>query len=205
MTDGEMSEAAATGPPPLPIELYVTELGSSDFPSEAVALCAARYSESGPLLRHLIERAADGDLVGAHEERRLVRALYVAGGRRDPLVFEPLLRLLRRPADEVDGVLGDVVTEALPRTVAGVFDGDARALFEAILDLRLDEYVRDALLNAATFLTFDKRIELKQMVGFLGRFGTERLAPDGELIWFGWHGRSPCSGCGSWSQRSWLH
>ncbi|HEY6980468.1 hypothetical protein [Reyranella sp.] len=55
-----MSEAAVTGPPPLPIELYVTELGSTDFPLEAVALCTVHYSESGPLLRRLIERAAAG-------------------------------------------------------------------------------------------------------------------------------------------------
>jgi hypothetical protein len=60
MMEGGMSEAAVTGPPPLPIELYVTELGSTDFPLEAVALCTVHYSESGPLLRRLIERAAAG-------------------------------------------------------------------------------------------------------------------------------------------------
>jgi hypothetical protein len=164
----------------------VDELGAVGVPFAAVALCTVRYLESGPLLRRLIEKAADGALLGDRETRQLVRALYIVGGRRDPLVFEPLLRLLRRPPDEVDELLGDVISVALPRIVAGVFDGNAHALFEAIVDLRLDELVRDALLAAATFLTFDKRIELQRTVGFLGRFGAERAVPDGDTTWSGW-------------------
>jgi hypothetical protein len=156
------------------------------LPFEAVALCTVRYPDSGPLLRRLIERAADGALIGDREARQLVRALYIVGGRRDPLVLEPLLRLLRRPTDEVEELLGDVITVALPRIVAGVFNGNAHALLEAIVDLQLDESVRAALLGAATFLTFDKRIELQQMVGFLGRFGAERRVPDGDMSWSGW-------------------
>jgi hypothetical protein len=45
------------------------------LPFEAVALCTVRYSDSGPLLRPLIERAADGALSGERETRQLVRAL----------------------------------------------------------------------------------------------------------------------------------
>ncbi|WIM10844.1 DUF1186 domain-containing protein [Enhydrobacter sp.] len=171
-----------------PIDFYVDELGSIETPTEAIALCTVRYAEAGPLLRPLIERAAEGALASEREARQLVRALYIAGGRRDPLVFEPLLRLVRRPEDEVEELLGDVVTEALPRIVAGVFDGNTGALFEAIADREAGEYVRDALMGAAAFLTFDKRIELQQMAGFLGRFWTDRLALDGDFVWSGWVG-----------------
>ena len=182
-----MSDHVSVGSPSsAPIESYVDELGAVGVPFAAVALCTVRYPESGPLLRRLIEKAADGTLGGERETRQLVRSLYIVGGRRDPLVFEPLLRLLRRPADEVEELLGDVITVALPRIVAGVFDGNAHALFEAIVDLQLDESVRAALLGAATFLTFDKRIELQRMVGLLGRFEAERSVPDGDTSWFSW-------------------
>jgi len=182
-----MSDHVSARPPsPAPIGHYVDELGTVALPFEAIALCTVRYPDSGPLLRRLIESAADGALSGERETRQLVRALYIVGGRRDPLVFEPLLRLLRRPADEVEELLGDVITISLPRIVAGVFDGNVHALFEAIVDLGLDESARGALLAAATFLTFDKRIGLQQMVGFLGRFGTERRVPDGDTTWSGW-------------------
>ena len=182
-----MSDHVSAGSPSFaPIGSYVDELGTVALPFEAIALCTVRYPDSGPLLRRLIERAADGALVGEREARQLIRALYIVGGRRDPLVFAPLLRLLRRPSDEVEELLGDVITVALPRIVAGVFDGNAHALFEAIVDVQLDESVRAALLGAATFLTFDKRIELQQTVGFLGRFGAERRVPDDDTSWSSW-------------------
>jgi len=47
----------------------------------------------------------------------------------------------------------------LPLIVAGVFDGNADALFTAILDLELDQFIPLALFGAATFLTWDGRIE----------------------------------------------
>ena len=182
-----MSDHVSVGSPSsTPIESYVDELGAVGVPFAAVALCTVRYLESGPLLRRLIEKAADGALLGDRESRQLVRALYIVGGRRDPLVFEPLLRLLRRAPDEVEELLGDVILVALQRIVAGVFDGNTHALLEAIVDMRIDESVRAALLGAATFLTFDKRIELQQMVGFLGRFGAERSVPDGDTSWSSW-------------------
>ena len=182
-----MSDRAPTGSPSFAgIGHYVDELGTVAVPFEAVALCTVRYPDSGPLLRRLIDKAADGVHLGDRETRQLVRALYIVGGHRDPLVFEPLLRLLRRPLDEVEELLGDVITVALARIVAGVFDGNAHALFEAIADMGLDESVRAALLGAATFLTFDKRIELQQMVGFLGRFEAGRHVPDGDTSWSSW-------------------
>src|SRR5713226_7223820 len=159
-----------------PIEPYIKELATSrELPSFAVALCALRYPDSGPFLRAALERAADGALTDGEDERLLFRALFIVGGRRDPLGFEPFLRFLRRPHDEVEFLLDDAVTEHLARIAAGVFDGKAEALFEAIADLTLDEYVRDALLGAATFLAWDGPIERERMVSFLRRFDSERL------------------------------
>jgi hypothetical protein len=170
-----------------PIEPYIKELATSrQLPSFAVALCALRYPDSGPFLRAALERAANGALTDGEDERLFFRALFIVGGRRDPLGFEPLLRFLRRPHDEVEFLLDDAVTEHLARIAAGVFDGKAEALFEAIADLTLDEYVRDALLGAATFLAWDGPIERERMVSFLRRFDSERLAPDEDMAWYAW-------------------
>jgi hypothetical protein len=170
-----------------PIEPYVEELATSPrLPDFAVALCTMRYPDSGPLLRPVLEWAADGALADEEDERLFFRALFIVGGRRDPLGFEPLLRFLRRPQDEVEDLLGDAITEWLPCITAGVYDGNADALFDAIVDSQLDQFVRDALFGAATFLTWEGRIERERMVHFLQRFDAERLAPDGDLGWYGW-------------------
>jgi hypothetical protein len=54
-------------------------------------------------------------------------------------------------------MLGDVITETFARIAAGVFDGNADALFAAIVDRQLDEFVREALLGTATFLAQIRR------------------------------------------------
>jgi hypothetical protein len=159
---------------------------SPELPATAVTLCTVRYSESARLLRAVLQRGANGEILGEEEARLLFRSLFIIGGRRDPLGFEPLLRLLRRPNEEVEWVLGDAITEALSLIVAGVFDGNADALFAAILDLDLDEFIRLALFGAATFLTWDSRIERERMTTFLERFYQERGAPDFDSAWLGW-------------------
>lgn len=180
--EGALGEHATT-----PIGPYVEELARSpELPDFAITLCAIRYQDSGPFLRAALERAASGGLAGEQDERLFLRALFIVGGRRDPLGFEPLLRLLRRPRDEVEHLLGDATSAHLPGIAAGVFNGDTDALFDAIVDLQLEETIRDSLLAAAAFLTWDGRIERERMIAFLRRFDAERLAPDDDLAWAGW-------------------
>ena len=159
---------------------------SQDLPADAVTLCTARYFEAGSLLRASLQRGANGETIGDEEARLLFRSLFIIGNRRDPLGFEPLLRLLRHPDDEVEWLLGDATTDPLPRIVAGVFDGNADALFAAILDLEIDQFIRLSLLGAATFLTWEGRIEHDRMTAFLGRFYRERSAPALDATWVGW-------------------
>jgi hypothetical protein len=171
----------------LPLEEHLQELGESvSLPVFAIGLCAIRYEQAGPVFRKILERAAAGEYLDGNEALLFFRALHIIGGRRDTLAFKPLLRLVRRPRSEVEDLLGDATTETLPQIVAGVFDGDVLALFDAALDLTIEESVRDAMIGAASFLTWDGRIPLQQFVEFLQRFYTERLAPDGDMAWFGW-------------------
>jgi len=170
-----------------PIEHYVAELATSkSLPVVAIAACLSRYAEAGSLLRPSLTKAAEGKIESEEDDRLFFRTLHIVGGARDPLGFAPLLRFLHRPQAEIDYILGDTVTDSLGRIVAGVFDGDAEALFDAILNLQLDEFVRDALFGAATFLTWKGRIDRQRMIDFLERFGAERLAPDKDFVWFAW-------------------
>src|SRR5258708_2001237 len=137
-----------------PIEDYLHELATSrQLPDGAVAMCTLRLPESGPALRAVLARAADGELLTEDDATLLFRGLYILGGRRDPQAFEPLLRLLRRPQDEVEWLLGDALTETLAPIAAGVFDGHAHAPLAAIPHRRLAEDVRGAPLGPAPLLS----------------------------------------------------
>lgn len=170
----------------LPLEEHLLELGEAkDLPAFSVGLCALRYEQAGATLREVLELAAAGEKLDGNDSLLFFRGLHIMGGRRDPLAFKPLLRFLRRPQD-VEELLGDATTETLAQIVAGVFDGDAPALLEAITDLQIAGDVRCSLIGAAAFLAWEGRIPRQQFVAFLRRFPTERLASDGDMAWYGW-------------------
>jgi hypothetical protein len=170
-----------------PIEEHLRAIATErDLPGGAIAMCTARVEEAGPALRAVLARAADGEVLSDDEKMLVFRGLYVLGATRDAQSWPILLRLLRRPADEVEELLGDAVTENLAQIAAGMFTGDADALFGLIAERSVGEYARSALLGAAAFLTWEGRIEQRRMREFLERFYAERLADDGDFAWVGW-------------------
>jgi hypothetical protein len=119
------------------------------------------------------------------ESLLLFRGLHILGTARDREACQPLLRLLRRPFDEVDALLGDAVIESLAKIVTGAFDDDSDALFAVIID-SIDGFIREALFGAATFLTWERRIDRDRFREFLVRFYEKRPAEDGDQAWAGW-------------------
>jgi len=170
-----------------PIEEHLQALASETrLPLVSLRLCAIRIEESAPALRAVLQRAADGESLTDDEEMLLFRGLYVLGGTRDKQSYPLLLRLLRRSAYELHDLLGDFITEDLARIVAGMFDGTSEPLFELIRDPTIDQYVRNALLGALTFLTWEGLIQQRAMEDFLVKF-PEDCAPEHEdEAWAGW-------------------
>jgi hypothetical protein len=170
-----------------PIEDYLDAVATErKLPDFAVGMCTLRIEEAAPKLRAVLLRAADGRELSDDESLLLFRGLHILGGARDRETCEPLLRLLRRPFDEVDALLGDAVTESLAQIVTGVFDDDIGALFALIIDGSIDGFIREALFGAATFLTWERRIARDRFREFLVRFYEERPAEDGDQAWAGW-------------------
>jgi len=180
---GDGSDELDPGPIEESLHAVATE---RKLPVLALGQCTIRIEESSPALLALLERAADGETLAEDEETLLFRGLYILGGARVSQAYRPLLRLLRRPWNELDYLLGDGITESLASIAASVFDGDAEPLFELALDASIDGYIREALLGAATFLTWKGLIERERMQRVLVRFYKERLAADDDQAWIGW-------------------
>lgn len=188
MTGPRPIEAAeALGIANLPVEPWLHQIATERaLPAVAVGACVVRIDDVAPILIDLIERAAAGGTLSEEDDLLLFRGLHILGGAREERAFTPLLRLLRLPSEEIERLLGDVVTETLPRIVAGCFNGDHAGLFEVIRDDSIDEFVRDAMLGAAVFLTSQGRIPLADMRSFLQRFYDEEAAPARTILWVGW-------------------
>lgn len=170
-----------------PIEDYLHAIATEeDLPDFAIGICTVRIEESAPILRALLVRAADGEVLSDDESLLLFRGLHILGGARDRESCQPLLRLLRRPLSELNDLLGDAITESMAKIVAGVFDGDIDGLFALMIDSSIDMFIREALFGAATFLAWERRIERDRLQRFLVRFYEERPAEDGDQAWAGW-------------------
>ena len=97
-----------------PIEGYLHAVATEPkLPDFAVGMCTLRIEEAAPKLRAVLLRAADGKELSDDEGLLLFRGLHILGGARDREACQPLLRLLRRPFDEFDTLLGDTVIESL--------------------------------------------------------------------------------------------
>jgi hypothetical protein len=170
-----------------PIQDILAEVATAEsLPDLAIGICLLRMEEAAPVLRELLARAADGEDLPEDAAQLLFYGVYMLGGAKDQAACQPLLRLLHRPEQAIDHLLGDAVTESLARIFVGVFDGDADALFANIADPAIDEFIRKALLGAASFLTWEGRIGRDRMRAFLERFVQEPLAEDEDFAWIGW-------------------
>lgn len=170
-----------------PIEDYLQTIATEEkLPDFAIGICTVRIEESAPILRTLLERAADGGTLSDDESFLLFRGIHILGAARDSKACQPLLRLLRLPSSDLDDLLGAAVTESMAKIVIGVFDGDADPLFALMIDSSIDEFVREALFGATTFLAWERRIDRDRLKEFLVRFYEERPAEDGDQAWAGW-------------------
>src|SRR5947207_2176879 len=169
------------------IEEYLDAIATEPIlPDFAIGMCVARIEESAPKLRAALLRAAKGEALSDDESLLLFRGLHILGGARDREACQPLLRLLQRPTEEIDDLIGNTVTESLASIVTGVFDDDVDALFALIIDSSIEGFIREALFGAATFLAWENRIQRDRYREFLVRFYQERPAEDGDQAWAGW-------------------
>jgi hypothetical protein len=167
------------------IEAYVDELADVGLPAAAIAACLIRYDEAGSLLLESLAQAADAERVGSVEVNQFFNVIHIVAGARDKRAFAPLLQVLRLPDEKLDPLLGAAIS-TLPRIVIGTFDGDCEALFATIRDLRVSVLNRVTLFDAATYLTWEGRIERQRMVSFLQEFELDGGAANEELLWGSW-------------------
>ena len=166
----------------------VATLSEADFLPEAALGQAVAMPEAlaAPGLEVL---ALAGDEPGAltdEDANLLFWGMHALSAARDRRVFAPVLTLLRHDGETLDSLLGDALTETMPRVLASSYDGDAEALHRFILDATVEPLARDAALAALGFLTRDGRLDREASRDLLIRFDEARVAGADASVWFGW-------------------
>lgn len=164
------------------------ELARNDiFPKEAMAAATAQRHIMAPIFVDLLSRIShqhsgamrDADIAA------LIPVAYLLGQWREPDAYRPLLRLMRRPTRTLDLTLGDAVTESAFRLIAGTFDGDLDPLFEAIMDLRADDFARSAMMSALVLLADLHPMRRPAIESFIRSFHDRQTKAPADLL-IGW-------------------
>ena len=157
-----------------------------DLPTAELAFATLYADAIEPDVIAVLELARHEDLDIA-SGRFLFRGIHILGGRRLPAAYGPLVALLRGPSNRVEMLLGDAVTENLSQILAGLFDGDAQPLYALVNDAKVGAFVREAALNALTFLAFEGRVDRAAFEAFLLRFDEARVAAaHDDVMWHAW-------------------
>jgi hypothetical protein len=188
-----MSAALPAGIPSLEETGYTRESliwalrNERELPSTEIAFATLYADAIEPDVVAVVERARYADL-DIPSGRLLFRGIHILGGRRLCAAYRPLVALLKGPQYRVEDLLGDAVTQNLSRILLGLFDGDEQPLWALVTDRSVDEFVREAALNALTFLAFEGRIDRAAFEGFLLGFDEARLAAadDDTMMWHAW-------------------
>src|SRR5687767_14441362 len=121
----------------------------NNFPREALEQAGAGREEITPHLLKILERVADDpseflDL----EDYSYYYAIYLLAQFRETRAYPLIVRIVSLPPDTVDELLGDMITEGLPKILASVCGGDASLITLLAEDASADKFVRGAALHA---------------------------------------------------------
>jgi uncharacterized protein len=130
----------------------------------------------------LLERAAEGVLLTLPDERVVFYGLHVLAAARRSEVYQPLIRLARRPEAHFYRLLG----ESAAGIIISVFDGDAAAMIAAIEDPEGGNLARRFVFDALARLCAEGAISREAVRELVIRFDDERLAGPASLAWLGW-------------------
>jgi uncharacterized membrane protein len=126
----------------------------NNFPREALEQAVARKDEITPHLLKILEKAADDpDEVLNSEDYSYYYALYLLAQFRETLAYPLIVRIASLPPETVDELLGDTITEGLPKILASVCGGDTSLITRLAENTGAEKYARGSALYALVALT----------------------------------------------------
>ena len=148
----------ANGMLDLPDYLKPLEYLTQPYPRDAVDAVLARREEAIPQLLQVLERLPVLYAKGEWDLEWMIHeyALYLLSEFGERRAFPLILEISRLP--DLDDLLGDGITEALPKTLAATFSGELNAFYPLIEDRQADEFARGSALDAIGILFKQERI-----------------------------------------------
>ena len=155
------------------------------FPREAVNEAIRRKAEITPHLLRALEEGAEWTPKSAEDEASFlpVYAMFVLAQFREPRAFPLVVELCKLPEKTLDALIGDTITEGLPRIIASVFDGDTAPIKSVVADPSVYEFVRGSALRSLAILAYERVLSRTEVIAYFGELFRGGLEKKASQIW----------------------
>lgn len=169
-----------------PAEIMAALEGVGPLPRDALVAAGQSREAMVPVFLDYIGKLQTAKIDDLERMDAFVFIFFLLAEWRETRAFRPLAKLLRRDPEFLDALLGDSITEASARVMAGVFDGDLQPLFDILLDDTADSFLRGEMFDTLAIVALEHpglRPRVSQfLVDFFDLTGTNT----GEEVWWSW-------------------
>ncbi|MDA1325327.1 MAG: DUF1186 domain-containing protein [Proteobacteria bacterium] len=171
------------------MDAIIEELArAEEFPEQTVRYCLDHPDQVVPGFLDLLRYYAGNPSLTDDRDGALFFIIHILGELGDTRAFGPLMDFLSGDQQQVKEILGEAITETLPRVLIGVFDGQTDRLYGVMNDPSVDEYVRHAAFMTWVHEVASGRIDMEEAECYLLACFDE-LRPRGEsenYVWVAW-------------------
>jgi hypothetical protein len=166
----------------------IMEALEADGPLPREALEAAGQSRDAmvPVFLDYIDRLQSAKIADLGNLNAFTFIFFLLAEWRETRAYRPLAKLLRRDPEFLDALLGDSITEASARVMAGVFDGDLQPLFDILLDDAADSFLRGEMFDTLAIVALENPDLRPRTAQFLIDFFDLTGTMTGEEVWWSW-------------------
>jgi len=166
--------------------VQVLQQDEGPLPRQALEAAVVQRDEITPVLLQIIaDTAQQAEALLAERPGTMehVYAMYLLAQFREPRAYPAIVALVSLPGEMPFNLLGDVITEDLPRILASVSCG-APGLMQALAENEdINEYVRDAALRGLVVLVACGELSREEVLAYYQSLLHDRLRREPALAW----------------------
>ncbi len=157
------------------------------FPMEAMRAAIQQREAITPELLRVLEAVAQDPVKHAERSGYMLHgfALYLLAQFREKRAYPAIVKMFSAPGETPFDLAGDTVTERLNRILASVYDGNPGPLQGLVESEAVNEYVRDAALDAFVALAHTGGMTRDAVVGYFTSLFHGRLKRSYSHAWDG--------------------
>lgn len=169
-----------------PAEIMAALEANGPLPREALEAAGQSRDAMVPIFLDYIGKLQTAKIDDLEGMDAFVFIFFLLAEWRETQAYHPLATLLRRDPEFLDALLGDSITEASARVMAGVFDGDLQPLFDILLDDAADGFLRGEMFDTLAIVALENPDLRPPITQFLIDFFDLTGTVTGEEVWWAW-------------------